>query len=408
MFGSRVTAVVIAGSTVPLAGVARFLGGFLPLAICTIPLAAGGCGENSDVGHGPKPLDSISVQDLAVEVVASGLEVPWALAFAPDGRIFFTERPGRIRVIERGTLHAEPWAVLDVATRSETGLMGIALAPDFATSGQLYVVGTFESGDDLENRVLRFTERNGRGSAPLVMISGLPANNIHAGGALAFGPDGMLYVTAGDAAEPSSAQEVNSLGGKVLRYTPAGGVPSDNPFPGSPVYALGLRNSQGLAWHPVRRDLFATEHGPSGGEREGGRRDHDELNVIQKGSNYGWPIVIGTEDDRFTPPIAAWTPAIAPNGLAFYTGSTIPEWRNNAFVGGLRGEQLRRVVVEEAPVTPTGWRVTGQEALFEGKYGRIRLVAMGPDGNLYFGTSNRDGRGSPAREDDRIFRVVRK
>jgi glucose/arabinose dehydrogenase len=131
------------------------------------------------------------------------------------------------------------------------------------------------------------------------------------------------------------------------------------------------------------------------------------VNVIRKGGNYGWPTVIGFENDRFTPPIAVWTPAIAPNGLAFYTGNAIPGWRGNLFVGGLRGRQLRRLQVEEAPGTPAGWRVIGQQALFQDQFGRIRLVAMGPDGNLYFGTSNRDGRGSPAREDDRIFRIVR-
>lgn len=393
------------GGSTSSGGDPGLLGRLLPLILSTFPLAAVGCGEGSGAGPVTEPVDGVPSEELAVELVASGLEVPWALAFAPDGRLFLTERPGRIRVVEGGRLRREPWAEIDVAQRSETGLMGIALAPDFATSGRLYVVATFEAGGGLENRVLRFTERNGMGSMPEVIISGLPASNIHAGGGLAFGPDGMLYVTAGDAREPSSAQEFRSLGGKILRYTPDGGVPRDNPFPGSPVYARGVRNPQGLAWHPVEKVLFATEHGPSGEE---GKRDHDELNVIREGDNYGWPTVIGTGDDRFTPPIAVWTPAVAPNGVAFYTGTAIPEWRNNAFVGGLRGEQLRRIVVAAAPRTPAGWRVTAEEALFEDEYGRIRLVAMGPDGNLYFGTSNRDGRGRPANGDDRIFRIVRR
>jgi glucose/arabinose dehydrogenase len=387
-----------------------YASGFEGIAVVAgaLTLVLAGCGGTADAGRGTAPVDTLPRQESAVEVVASGLEVPWALAFAPDGRIFFTERPGRIRVIEGGVLRPEPWAELEVARRSETGLMGLALAPDFATSGRLYVVGTFESGRGLENRVLRFTERNGSGNGPQLLISGLPANNVHAGGALAFGPDGMLYVTTGDAQNPSSSQDLGSLAGKVLRYTPDGGIPGDNPVSGSPVWARGVRNPQGLAWHPSRRELFATEHGPSGIGNEGGRRDHDELNVVRKGGNYGWPVVIGFENDRFIPPIAVWTPAIAPNGIAFYTGTAIPEWRDNVFVGGLRGQQLRRLVVTEAPGTPAGWRVTSQETLFEGKYGRIRLVAMGPDGNLYFGTSNRDGRGNPAREDDRIFRIGRK
>jgi glucose/arabinose dehydrogenase len=404
--------------------------GVVALSLATLFLSQTACGEAAGPEHEEEPVDSmppgtvppdtvppdtvppdtvppdtVPAGQLAVEVVASGLEVPWALAFAPDGRIFFTERPGRIRVIEAGTLRAAPLATLDVARRSETGLMGIALAPDFATSGNLYVVATVQPSDGLETRVLRYTARNGTLSGPQVLISGLPANNVHAGGAVAFGPDGMLYITAGDAQNPSQAQDAGSLRGKILRYTPAGGIPGDNPIPGSPVYALGVRNSQGLAWHPVRRDLFATDHGPSGGSNEGGRSGHDELNVIRKGGNYGWPVVIGFENDRFIPPIAVWTPAIAPNGVAFYTGTAIPEWKNNVFVGGLRGQQLRRLVVEEASGTPAGWRVTAQEPLFEGEYGRIRLVAMGPDGNLYFGTSNRDGRGSPGPMDDRILRI---
>jgi glucose/arabinose dehydrogenase len=339
-------------------------------------------------------------------VVASGLEAPWALAFAPDGRIFVTERPGRIRVIEKGALRSAPWATVNVTSRAESGLMGLALAPDFARSGYVYVAGTFESGGRLINRVLRYTDRNGNGVEPVVVVDNIPSHDYHAGSAVAFGPDGMLYVTAGDAGDPPLAQDRGSLAGKLLRYRPNGSIPPDNPLPGSPVYASGLRNTQGLAWHPTNNTLFATDHGPSG---EGGRSENDELNVIRKGGNYGWPLVIGTEERAgLTPPIAVWTPAIAPSGVAVYTGTAIKEWSGNVFVGGLRGQQLRRVVVAPAPGSATGWKVTAQEALYEKEYGRIRLVRMGPDGALYFGTSNRDGRGSPARDDDRILRIVRK
>jgi glucose/arabinose dehydrogenase len=344
--------------------------------------------------------------EVAVEVVASGLTVPWALAFTPDGRIFVTERPGRIRVIEKGALRSTPWATLAVTSRSESGLMGIALAPDFARSGHVYVAGSFESGGRLINRVLRLTDRNGSGTDQVVLIDDLPSNEIHAGSAVAFGPDGKLYVTVGDAANGSSAQDLGTRAGKVLRYNPDGSIPTDNPFRGSPVYAYGLRNTQGLAWKAPGNTLFAPDHGPTG---ENGRYDHDELNVIHKGGNYGWPVVIGTQErSGMTAPIAVWTPAIAPSGIAVYTGTAIQEWSGNLFVGALRGQQLRRIAVEPATGTPTGWRVSGQEALFEKQYGRIRLVHMGPDGALYFGTSNRDGRGSAAQDDDRIFRIVRK
>jgi aldose sugar dehydrogenase len=344
-----------------------------------------------------------------LETVAGKLVVPWAIAFSPDGRIFVTERVGRIRVIEDGKLRESPWAELNVdASGGEDGLMGIALAPNFAKTGAVYVVGTFSTDKHLINRVIRLTDRRGSGSDPVVIIDNIPGARIHAGDAIAFGPDGMLYVATGDVREPNNAQDLKSVAGKILRYRPDGTIPPDNPFPGSPVFALGVRNVQGLAWHPESHELFATDHGPSGFSNEGFRTDHDKLNVIRAGGNYGWPVVAGMNNDpRFIPPLTDWTPAIAPSGLAFYTGSEFP-WKGNIFVGGLRGEQLRRVVLERAPGSSTGWRVVRQEALLHGELGRIRAVAMGPDGRLYFTTSNRDGRGRPSPDDDQLIRIVPK
>lgn len=269
-----------------------------------------------------------------LETVAGKLVVPWAVAFAPDGRIFITERPGRIRVVEGGKLRNEPWAKLDVdTTGGEDGLMGKALAPDFAKTGHLYVVGTFSAGDHLVNRVVRFADREGFGVEANVVIDNIPGGRIHAGDAIAFGPDGMLFVATGDVREPNNSQDLNSLAGKLLRYRPDGTIPADNPFPGSPVYAYGLRNVQGLSWQPETHQLFTTEHGPSGFSNEGYRTGHDRLNVIRAGGNYGWPIVAGmNKDPRFIPPIADWTPAIAPSGMAFYTGSQ-SSWKGNIFVG---------------------------------------------------------------------------
>lgn len=338
----------------------------------------------------------------AYEVVATDLEVPWDLAFAPDGRTFVTERPGRIRVIEDGRLRAEPWAELDVAAVGEAGLTSIALAPDFASSGAVYVLGTFRGAGGLENRVVRLTDRGGEGTDARVVIDGMPADRIHAGSALEFGPDGLLYVTVGDATEPQLAQDRSSLAGKLLRYRPDGTPAPGNPL-GGPVYAMGLRNSQGLDWHPSG-ELFAGEHGPSGLRWENGRTGDDELNRIVPGGNYGWPEVAGRGGgERFVQPLAVWNPAIAPSGLAIYTGGDFPEWRGNAFLGALRGRQLRRVALQQGG---GGWSVAGQEALFENELGRIRAVKMGPDGSLYFTTSNRDGRGDPGPEDDRVLRLV--
>jgi len=338
-----------------------------------------------------------------VETVAGGLTVPWGLAFAPDGRIFVTERLGSIRIIRDGALQPEPWATLEVAATGEAGLMGIAVAPDFERSRAVYVVATFSTGDGLVNRVIRFTERDGRGQDPVVVLDRIPSARFHAGDAIAFGPDGMLYIATGDAMTPSRAHDMKSLGGKILRLTPGGGVPADNPFPGSPVFAYGLRNTQGIAWDRETGQLFATDHGPSGFPNERFRRNHDELNAIVPGGDHGWPSDAGNNSSKKSvQPLSDWDPGIAPSGLAMYIGTDFPRWRGSLFVGALRGAHLRRVSVE---LDTTGWLATSEEIVVQGM-GRIRAVVMGPDGYLYFTTSNQDGRGNPAPNDDRVLRIV--
>ncbi len=372
----------------------------LPIALLAALLA--GCGGS------PTPLPPApSTPGLALDTIAGGLQVPWDVAFAPDGRIFVTERPGRIRVIEKGVLRPAPWAVLDVARRSELGLMGIALAPDFARSGHLYVVGSFAAGEGrAENRVYRLTERGGRGVERRLVLGGMRVARYHAGAALRFGPDGMLYLTTGDATRPGEAQDTASLLGKVLRIRPDGGAPADNPRPGSRVYALGMRNPQGLAWHPDTGELFAADHGPTYLPREFFRSARDELNAIRPGGNYGWPGAAGDQGGRgFVRPLVEWTPAVAPAAMAFYTGTALP-WRGNALVATLRGEALLRVVLQRAP--GTGWRAVAQEPLFRGQIGRVRAVVMAPDGSVYLTTSNRDGRGDPRPGDDLLLRIVRR
>jgi glucose/arabinose dehydrogenase len=351
-------------------------------------------------------LGSSSSPEPEAELVASGLEVPWAMAAAPDGRLFLTERPGRIRVIENGRLVAKPWFVLEVARDGDAGLHGIALAPDFGTARQVYVMGTFRDGNGgLEQRVYRLVDSSGVGSGLRLIAGGYPAPGVHRGGAIAFGPDGLLYFTVGDVRDLDSPQDSTRPAGKIFRIRRDGTIPGDNPWPGSPVFARGVRNPQGLAWHPETAELFATEHGPTDFPDEGGREDQDELNLIVPGGNYGWPLVSGLDSDsRFRSPLAEWTPAIAPAGLAFYTGPYGP-WRHNIFVGGMRGKQLRRIVLARAPEATAGWRVVSEQPVFQGELGRIRAVAMGRDGFLYFATSNRDGEGDPALGFDRVFRV---
>jgi aldose sugar dehydrogenase len=354
----------------------------------------------------PEPVSDQRVpsEQIAVDTVATGLEIPWAIAFAPDGRIFVTERRGRIRIIENGNVRPMPWATLNVDASGEAGLMGLALAPDFATSREVFVVGSFRDGGRMVNRVVRLTEQHGIGANPTVIFDGIPSDALHAGDAIAFGPDGMLYVATGDARSPSRAQTA-SLAGKILRLMRDGRIPADNPDRNSPIYARGFRNVQGLAWEQRSGQLFATEHGPSGFPNELLRRDHDELNAVVKGGNFGWPVLAGTGPGPFVNPLAVWTPAIAPAGLAVYDGSEFPEWRGNLFAAALRGEHLRRVAVTRGGA---GWRVTDQQALFDARFGRIRAVAFAPDGHLYFSVTNRDGRGETRAGDDKIFRVVRR
>jgi glucose/arabinose dehydrogenase len=323
-----------------------------------------------------------------VEVVARGLEVPWALAFAPDGRLFVTERPGRIRAVKDSQLIPTPVATLSVAAAGEGGLMGLALDPAFAKNGYLYVCYTASTGSrafggKLINRVVRLTLRDGSARDERVLLDNLPGASIHDGCRLKFGPDGKLYVTTGDAAEPPLAQRMDSLAGKILRLNADGSIPADNPFPGSPIYSLGHRNPQGIAWDSAGR-LFAAEHGPSA---------HDEVNRILPGRNYGWPDVTGKGGEpRFADPlIESGSNTWAPSGIAVRG--------NDLFIAGLRGRRLLRVRLGPDQ------QVMGVEALLSGTYGRLRDVVLGPDGALHVTTSNRDGRGSPAPDDDRILRI---
>ncbi len=346
--------------------------------------------------------ESTSPEDVRVDVVARGLQIPWAIEFAPDGRIFLTERPGRIRVIRDGELQSEPWAQIPVAHEGEGGLLGLALDPNFAENGFVYVYYTYREGTRLWNRVARLTDREGRGEDLVVILDRIPGSTIHNGGRIRFGPDGKLYVTTGDANVPASAQDLASLAGKILRLNPDGSIPTDNPFPNSPVWSYGHRNPQGLAWHPVTGALFSTEHGPSGLPPN---CCHDEVNVIEPGQNYGWPSVFGIRGDpRFVDPILeSGLDTWAPSGAAFYSGDRLPEsWRGRFFFAALRGQHLGRVTVHSSDLRS----VERFEKLFVGEFGRLRDVVQGPDGFLYVTTSNRDGRGIPRSGDDRLLRIV--
>jgi glucose/arabinose dehydrogenase len=314
------------------------------------------------------------------------------MAFAPDGRLFVTERPGRVRILNLATSTSELALTLDdVFAQGEAGLLGLALDPAFEQNHwvYLYYTATRASGGGV-NRVLRYREVSSRLVERVSILDGIPAGQIHDGGRLRFGPDDLLYVTTGDSANESLGQDLASYAGKILRLNRDGTTPRDNPF-GSPIYSSGHRNPQGLDWNPLTGDLWASEHGPTG---------NDEINVIRAGANYGWPrIEGGATMPGMETPIVFYNPAIAPSGASFFRGQRIPGFAGNLFVGTLRGTHLLRLRTD-------GRRVVSQERLLEGRFGRIRDVISGPDGYLYFCTNNRDGRGSPVAADDRILRIV--
>ncbi len=337
-----------------------------------------------------------------LEIVASGLEIPWSLAFSPDGTLYFTERPGRVNVIRGGEVHT--LLTLDVAASAgrEGGLLGIELDPQFTENRHVYVYYTYRDGGGQRwNRISRYTETGDALTDPTVILDHIPAGDFHNGGRIKFGPDGKLYATTGETFKGAPAQDLDSLGGKILRMNPDGTAPHDNPFPGSLVYSYGNRNPQGLAWHPETGALYSTEHGPSG---ENLRFAHDEINLIEPGNNYGWPHVVGDGDDpRYVDPLyhtgtATW----APSGAVFHDGSRYPQWRNKLLIATLRGKHLRIVTL-----TPDHAAVESTDALYQDALGRIRDVVQGPDGYIYLCTSNRDGRGDPGDEDDLIVRIVK-
>ncbi len=380
---------VLALAAVPLLGGCQ-TAGFTPPKV-----AASNC-LDVDEGHGPSGL-----VDVSAEIVVTGLEVPWGLAFLPDGDMLVTERVGRLRLVRGGELVREPVAVMDDSDTAEGGLLGIALHPEFETNREFFLYRTVHPDrGSPRNRVERWRmNENGVEAAPVgVLLDNIPAATFHNGGRVGIGPDGMLYVGTGDARDPDNAQDPESLAGKLLRIRPDGSIPDDNPIPGSPIYLQGIRNLQAFAW-PNDSTLWLADHGPSG---ELGRRGHDEVSVARAGDNLGWPSIYGCEGSPgLISPSITWSNATPPGGAAIYTGDAIPEWTGSLLIGTLGSSHLQRVVLDSSQ------SVAQHDVYFRHILGRIRDVVMGPDGHVYITTSNCDGRGSCPNDGDRIMRIVR-
>ncbi len=312
--------------------------------------------------------------------MASGLDFPSSFAISPDGRVFFTERlRGTIRVLRGWSFpregEEEPFATLRVAQRAETGLLGLALHPSFPRIPYVYVYYTYQEGQALYNRVSRLREEEGKEVDEEVLLDKIPAASFHNGGALAFGPDGKLYVTTGDSTVSSLAQERESLAGKVLRLNDDGAIPADNPFPGSPVYTLGHRNVFGIAFHPQTGQPYITENGTS--------RD-DEVNRLTPGANYGWPLHLGVAQvSGFVDPILTFSPNIAPTRALFYTGDQLPTpYQGNLFFGDWNTGSLHLLVLDAAG------NVQEHQVVLQLPGQGILDVEQGPDGHMYLSTAS--------------------
>lgn len=321
-------------------------------------------------------------------VVAENLDTPWAVAFLPDKSMLVTERPGRVRLIDsNGILQPDPIITLSSAKEiGEGGLLGITLHPNFTTNNYVYLYYTYsESSGNTLNRVVRTTYQNKQLQNEQIIVDQIPGASNHNGGRIKFGPDNYLYITTGDAGDPSQSQDTNTLGGKILRVNDEGKSAPENPF-NNLVYSYGHRNPQGLTWDD-KGQLWATEHG-----RSGIQSGLDELNLIEKEKNYGWPKIEGdeTQTGMETPKMNSGSDTWAPAGVAFVN--------NSLFFGGLRGQTLYEAKI-------IGEKITLKEH-FKGQFGRIRDVILGPDNLLYITTSNKDGRGNPAVSDDKIIKIT--
>lgn len=341
----------------------------------------------------PATTDNANQTNKGIRIIAQNLDVPWAIDIAVDNRIFFTEKPGRLGMIHaNGTLASEPVVNIHTEDIGEAGLMGLALHPNFTQNHIMYVYHTYANNGGLYNKVLMLTEKNNKIVNSKTVLDGIPASDSNNGGRIKFGPDGKIYVSTGDSETPELAQNTKSLAGKLLRLNDDGTIPDDNPIPESPVYSYGHRDIQGFAWHPITKKLYASEHGPAG---------NDEVNIIEPGSNYGWPIEVCNHSTssapiRFETPEYCFNPEIAPSGLTIAASNKLG-YQNDILFTTLRGSHLHHIDLET--------RI--QDNVLVG-YGRLSDIVEAHDGSLYVLTTNRNAIGIGNANDDHILQIIQK
>lgn len=352
-------------------------------------------GEFTQIPPSDQPPVNYKIQE-----IASNLFVPWSIVFTGNNRFLVSERNGNIRVVENNSLVQTPLGKLDVSQSGEEGLMGLAADPDYTSTGRIFACLVAESDDALEGKVISFIDKDNKISEITTLIDKIPAAQYHAGCRLIFIPDKTLLITTGEATNKNLAQDTTSLGGKILRINRDGSIPSDNPFPNSPIWTYGHRNPQGLAYDTIHNILWETEHGPSIFDGPAGG---DEINIITKGENYGWPIIHHKQKQNgLISPLLEFTPAVAPSGMLYYTGTVFPQFTNKLLFAALKGEGLYLLSTDRNNPKI----IKAFEKLKDISVGRLREVIQAPDGTIYFTTSNRDARGTVRSNDDKIYQLV--
>jgi glucose/arabinose dehydrogenase len=341
------------------------------------------CKKSTSNNNTDSPGDTAILTD---KVLTDKLTFPWEVLWGPNNRLWVTERGGKISSIDPSTGNITLIKTIsEVVSRGEGGLLGMVLHPDFATTPEVFVAYNYDNAGSYFKKIVKFTYSGGTLINPVTLLDNIPASNIHNGTRLAISPDKKLFITSGDASVSSRAQDKNNPAGKIQRINLDGSIPSDNPIAGSPVWSYGHRNPQGLVF--VGDRLYSSEHGNT---------TDDEINIIQKGRNFGWPNVEGfcntpgeqsfCSANNVVEPIQAWTPTIAPSGIDYYNNDAIPQWKGSLLLAVLKDSELLQIKLNAA-----GTGVETVNTFYKNKYGRMRDVAISPDGKVYIITSNGSG-----------------